>query len=234
MPGVCRRAGTGSMITGFNTDVEYEGRVFHVQTEDKGRANPVVESLVYSGGEIVDSLKTPYDELARSAEYSEDEVLRRMETQHQSVIRDITSGKYDPEGPKPFGYNIITNRSLDAVVLEFLSQQAGVGQIRLEMERHQVLVAGQRPSIAFRVLDAANENPVPGAHVVVKLISTQQRPRELFAGETDAEGRVTAEFEIPVTENAEAAIVCQAEASGTNSEIKQLIRKAAPDIEAAG
>ncbi len=43
------------MITGFNTDVEYEGRVFHVQTEDKGRTNPVVESLVYSGGEIVAS-----------------------------------------------------------------------------------------------------------------------------------------------------------------------------------
>ena len=41
------------MITGFNTDVEYDGRTFHVQTEDRGQRNPVVESLVYSGGEIV-------------------------------------------------------------------------------------------------------------------------------------------------------------------------------------
>jgi hypothetical protein len=59
------------MITGFNTDVAYEDRTFHVQTEDKGRTNPVVESLVYSGGEIVASRRASYAELAASARYSE-------------------------------------------------------------------------------------------------------------------------------------------------------------------
>ena len=38
------------MITGFNTDVKYKGTVFHVQTEDKGVANPIIESLIYKGG----------------------------------------------------------------------------------------------------------------------------------------------------------------------------------------
>jgi len=30
------------MITGFNSDIEYGGKVFHVQTEEKGLDNPVV------------------------------------------------------------------------------------------------------------------------------------------------------------------------------------------------
>src|ERR1700752_217149 len=118
------------MITGFNTDVEYEGRVFHVQTEDKGRDNPVVESLVYSGGEIVASRRASYAELARSESYSEAEVLKRMEAQHQVLIRDIRHGRFDPEGPRPFGSDIVSNRSLDEVILDFLAQEATVERIR--------------------------------------------------------------------------------------------------------
>jgi len=41
------------VITGFNTDIKHGERVFHVQTEDRGLTNPVIESLVYVGGEIL-------------------------------------------------------------------------------------------------------------------------------------------------------------------------------------
>src|SRR5262245_40784008 len=139
------------MITGFNTDVQYEGRVFHVQTEDKGLDNPVVESLVYTGGEIITSRKTAYTDLARSSEYSEAEVARRMESQHQAIIREILSGRFDPDGPKPFGYNIITNRALDEVVLDFLSREVGLEQIRLEMAEQQPYGEGEKTSLAQAV-----------------------------------------------------------------------------------
>ena len=39
------------MITGFNSDVKYRGLVYHVQTEDKGKVNPLIETLIYRGGE---------------------------------------------------------------------------------------------------------------------------------------------------------------------------------------
>src|SRR5262245_21768907 len=38
------------VITGYNTDVKHGGKVFHVQTEDKGAKNPIIETLVYVGG----------------------------------------------------------------------------------------------------------------------------------------------------------------------------------------
>ena len=108
------------MITGFNTDVDYDGRIFHVQTEDKGRDNPIIESLVYSRGEIVAARNTSYEDFNASEDYSEDEVMDRMERQHQALIRDILNGKFESEGPRPFGHNIISNRSLDEVVARFL------------------------------------------------------------------------------------------------------------------
>lgn len=214
------------MLTGFNTDVEYEGRVFHVQTEDKGLLNPVVESLVYAAGEIVGSQRSSYGDIAEPSLYSETELHRRMEAQHQAVIREVMSGRYDPEGPKPFGYNIITNRSLDEVVLDYLSRQSGSSRIRLEMEEQRTLEEGTQPTLRLRVVAEETESPVAGARVVVKLLTTRERPRELFSGATAADGRVEATIELPEDPDSMVAVLCQAQVGGDNAEIKQLVRKA--------
>lgn len=213
------------MITGFNTDVEYEGRVFHVQTEDKGRDNPVVESLVYSGGEIVASRRASYGELVRSPRYSEAEVLKRMESQHLALIRDIRNGRFDPDGPKPFGAHIISNRSFDEVVMDFLSQEVGVERIRLEIEGDGAIVEGSRPTLKLRVVAESSDRPVGGARVTVRLLSTQERAREVFCGETGPDGRLEASFEIPPLPGASAALLFQAEAAGNNAEIQQPVHR---------
>jgi hypothetical protein len=216
------------MITGFNTDVEYEARTFHVQTEDKGRANPVVESLVYSGGEIVANRRASYAELARSTEYSEAEVLRRMEAQHQALIRDIRNGRFDPDGPKPFGAQIVSNRSLDEVVMTFLLQEAAGERIRIDLEGSELLEEGARPLLRVRVLADASNRPVAGAHVAFKLISTLDRPLEMFSGETDVDGWLEANLDVPLLPGGNAAVLCQAEIGDSNAEIRRLVRKRAP------
>jgi hypothetical protein len=221
------------MITGFNTDVDYEGRVFHVQTEDKGLLNPVVESLVYTAGEIITSLKASYGDLLKSPEYTEAEVARRMESQHQAIIREIMSGRFDPEGPRPFGYNIVTNRSLDEVALDFLAREVGLEQIRLEMSEPMTFVEGSEPQLTLRVIAEASDRPVAGAKVTVKLISTREKPKEIFSGTSAQDGRVEASFEIPRMPGANTAILFQAEAAGNNAEIKQLVMKAGTSPAAA-
>ena len=221
------------MITGFNTDVDFEGRVFHVQTEDKGLDNPVVESLVYTAGEIITSRRASYGDLLRSPDYNDAELARRMESQHQAIIREILSGRFDPDGPRPFGYNIVTNRSLDEVVLEFLAREVGLEQIRLEMSEQLTFVEGTEPALNLRVIAEASDRPVAGAKVTVKLISTREKPKEIFAGTSGQDGRVEAKFQIPKVPGANTAILFQAEASGNNAEIKQLVMKSGvPQAEA--
>jgi hypothetical protein len=83
------------LITGFNTDVKHEEKVFHVQTEDRGVANPVVESLVYVGGEILLSKKSPYRELITGDRVDEKTLREMMDLQHRRVIEAIRRGRLD-------------------------------------------------------------------------------------------------------------------------------------------
>ena len=72
------------MITGFNTDVKYRGVVYHVQTEDKGTANPLIETLIYKGGEILGSRRLPYADLAKARD-DEATITRLMEVRVTSI-----------------------------------------------------------------------------------------------------------------------------------------------------
>ncbi|MEO6324266.1 MAG: hypothetical protein ABIT01_00435 [Thermoanaerobaculia bacterium] len=87
------------MITGFNTDIKHGEKVFHVQTEDRGTGNPVVESLVYVGGEILLSKKSPYPEHIKDSQVDEKAVKEMMDLQHRRIIEAIRRGRFD--GTKP-------------------------------------------------------------------------------------------------------------------------------------
>ena len=116
------------MITGFNTDIDFNGRVYHVQTEDRGLKNPIVESLVYTGGEIVTARKTSYAVLLESDEFTDECVQSRMESQHRDLIREVRNGSFDKDGLKPFGHGIVTNRTFDEVVADFLGANPELAQ----------------------------------------------------------------------------------------------------------
>jgi hypothetical protein len=86
------------VITGFNTDVKHKNRVFHIQTEDKGEANPYVESLVYVGGEILATKRTNYAEVVKGGR-DDHAVQDLMEQQHRTMIAAIQRGRFDgPNG----------------------------------------------------------------------------------------------------------------------------------------
>ena len=82
------------MISGFNTDVNHEGCVYHVQTEDRGKQNPFLESLVYIGGTIVAKKSTPYlEQLEQGA--SEETIAGLLKRQHQVIIAAIKAGRIE-------------------------------------------------------------------------------------------------------------------------------------------
>jgi len=83
------------VITGFNTDIKHDERVFHVQTEDRGVANPVVESLVYVGGEILLSKMSSYHDHVDSGKVDEKVVRELMDLQHRRIIEAIRRGRFD-------------------------------------------------------------------------------------------------------------------------------------------
>lgn len=80
------------MITGFNTDIEHDGVVYHVQTEDKGLESPLILSLVYVGGAILAAKRSRYEDLI-AAGFDEDVLSKRLKRQHQLICAAINAGR---------------------------------------------------------------------------------------------------------------------------------------------
>ena len=82
------------MITGFNTDVEFDGVVYHVQTEDKGLDTPIILSLVYAGGAILASKRSPYGDLVARG-FDEDVLAARLQRQHKLICAAVHAGRIE-------------------------------------------------------------------------------------------------------------------------------------------
>lgn len=83
------------MISGFNTDVECAGTVYHVQTEDKGPPARVIMSLVYDKGTILASKRVSYDDLAASGDLDEDVLAARVSRQHKLICAAVQAGRIE-------------------------------------------------------------------------------------------------------------------------------------------
>lgn len=187
------------MITGYNTDVKHDGKTFHVQTEDKGAKNPIIETLVYvSGGRIIASKQYSYAGLVAEGKCDDRTVSEILDSQHRQVIRWITGGRFDPGGPPPFGSTIISGRSFDEVVLDFIRSQEGAEPIEVVVAEEFRAVAGQAAPIKILVRSEVGSAPIPAAHVTVTLRPPGGAPVRLFASAAAADGTVAGKVKCPV------------------------------------
>ncbi len=137
------------MLTGYNTDFKFKGKVYHIQTEDGGANSPFITSLLYHGGAIIGTRKTSYADILR-ADILDEVVRELMMEQHKQVIRDFMQGKLEsgkpqqmaqptaaptptpakkePPLPPPVVAEIkeTGEKSLDEVILDFLAQEQKV------------------------------------------------------------------------------------------------------------
>ncbi len=81
------------MLVGYNTNVPYKGKLYHIQTEDNGLKNPVVITLLYYKGTILASKKFSYADIASSLDYKE-KVRELMKEQHKSMMKELIRGAH--------------------------------------------------------------------------------------------------------------------------------------------
>jgi hypothetical protein len=82
------------MITGYNANIRHGDRVFHVQTEDSGRAHPHVITLLYFEGTILASKRSDYSAIVDAPDLAS-QVRQLMESQHAAVVELLRLGEFD-------------------------------------------------------------------------------------------------------------------------------------------
>jgi hypothetical protein len=212
------------VVTGFNTDVEHDGRMYHVQTEDKGTSNPTIESLVYRGGEILAAVRSSYSDL-KTGGFDEAEIARRIEAQHNQVLADVRAGKFEVRKARVFGEGIITPRSFDEVVLEFLRGAQGDDPLVVSVVEPQGLTDRGLVPMVIEVRRARSGQGVEGADLRVRLLSTAGKARLLGQGRTGPDGQARIEVAIPEVGGGPAALLVQAQAGKDVAETRQAVMR---------
>jgi hypothetical protein len=86
---------TAPPLVGFNNNVRYRGRRFHIQTEDSGISRPhIITQLFADGGHVIKSLRTDYAEHLDQPDRPTI-VHRLMREQHLAMALDLRDGRLD-------------------------------------------------------------------------------------------------------------------------------------------
>jgi hypothetical protein len=234
------------VITGFNTDIKHNEKVYHIQTEDKGLQNPYIESLVYVGGEILASKKTSYAEQFKDGAVDEKWVASLMEQQHRTMIAAIKRGRFDgpadatkaaplpmpaptlaqpapPEASAPLAIN--EEKTLDQVIIDYLASEAESEHLELSLLSPVDFYAGVPVEVRVAAKRSLSQSPIPAAAIEVKVISTVEAPRVIFKGKTAGDGTAIVRCTIPIFREGTAAVIISAQSPIGNDEVKQLVKR---------
>lgn len=190
------------VITGFNTDIEHGGVVYHVQTEDKGLASPLILSLVYSGGEVLASKRSPYQDLI-AAGFDEEVLIQRLKQQHRLICAAITAGRIDdlkrmgarPESEKkvaapPTQAQEVNGQIIVETSSERVSVDAEASFSSLASELEALPKSQQRSDAkesAYTVYDPRRKSPMGAPEQSQSgLVLTILNEREYYSGESFA------------------------------------------------
>jgi len=241
------------VITGYNTDVEHNGVVYHVQTEDKGLQTPVILSLVYTGGAILASKRSPYDDLIASG-FEEKALIERLERQHKLICAAVHAGRIEElrrmseRAPSQESAGGAPNPSQDGEekkeTIAPVNTPAAEASAVLPSERFSIseetdeplmvnildekqLHPGESVTLRIEVTKRTESGRAPAvkANITMKVLGSTFQPSSTYST-TDSSGRSAISITLPAFKTGRAAILIRAEADGEVAELRRIIHPA--------
>ena len=194
------------MSSGFNSDVKVGEQVFHVQTEDRGPARPILDTAVYQNGRVVLRRTSNYQAFAASSEFSPEGLRERVELQHRETMEDLRAGRLDEE------INAARNKAAAPTI-----------QVKL-LNPGSWLSAGT-VSLDVEAIGRADNQPVANVQVNAEIEGAAQPARH--SATTDAQGRAQIQFPLPLLGQGDLALVIQAKHENSQDEIRFAMRSRA-------
>ncbi len=165
------------MIFGFNTDLRVGPTVFHVQTEDRGLQNPVIDTTVYCKGRIVHRRVSGYNDLIPSLEFAPHRLRERLEIQHRAIIEELRSGSLKVDEPAG------------------ASRPTPIEGIHVQLTNPASWLSAGTATLKLEVKTRADGGPAAGAQVEV-IVSGGPESKS-FSGRTDRSGLAELSFPLP-------------------------------------
>jgi hypothetical protein len=199
------------MIFGHNTNVNVDGTVYHVQTEDHGAAHALIDTTVYCRGRVLHRRTNNYFDLLPVNADREGALKERLDKQHRSVLEEIRTGVLQLKPPPA-------------------PAAPGPSTLALELVNATSWLVGKRATLQIAVRHKENGGGVAGAQVAAK-IDGAATPGE-FKTKTGKDGQARLEFDMPRLTGAEPALVIEARDGAAKAHLRFQLR-AKPSVRQA-
>ena len=209
------------MLFGHNTNVKVREITYHVQTEDRGAANALIDTTVYFHGRVLHRRTNNYFDLLPLNAKSEPALKQRLDEQHRAVVEELRTGALHLPLPRE------TKSPADANV----SNAASVPKVlTLVLINSRTWLAGKRATLDVSVQNRESGEAVNHARIVARVEGAADSKE--FKTETGIDGRAQLEFDMPRVSGAEPALVIEAMHGDAKGHLRFQLR-ARPKVPAA-
>jgi hypothetical protein len=196
------------MLFGHNSNVLLGTDTVHVQTEDHGASQALIDTTVHWKGRVLYRRTNNYLDLLPLDTATEAALKQRLDEQHRAVIEEIRSGVLKlvlEASPLPLAAKVMAMPSL----------------LKVELANAKNWLVGKQATLELLVRDAAG-NAVAGASTKARVEGATDSPE--FLAETASDGTATIAFEMPRLSAAEAALVIEAASGNTKGQLRFQLR----------
>lgn len=192
------------MRFGHNSNVKAGETTYHVQTEDCGTTNALIDTTVYFHGRVLHRRTNNYFDLLPLDAERQQALKLRIDEQHRTVVEQIQSGALSlalPAEERPAAASPQAALSHTSAVIPPASA------LKLELLNPRTWLTGKRALLQIAVHHHPG-NSAGGAVVTINVDGAVAPAK--FSTVTDGSGYAQLEFEMPRLSNAEAALVVEA------------------------
>jgi len=186
------------MLFGHNSNVKAGDTTYHVQTEDRGASNALIDTTVYFRGRVLHRRTNNYFDLLPLNPDHEQALKVRLDEQHRTVVEEIRTGALHLALPQDDKSASQTPAALPAQASQVLL---------LELINAKTWLSGKRALLQVAVRNQTNR-AVEGAQVTVRVDGAAEISE--YSAETGPFGNAQFEFDMPRLAGAEPALVIEA------------------------
>ncbi|MGB2620846.1 MAG: hypothetical protein WAN25_00745, partial [Candidatus Acidiferrum sp.] len=150
------------MLFGHNSDVKVGEFVYHVQTEDRGTANALIDTTVYCRGRVLHRRTHNYFDLLPLDPVREESLKTRIDEQHRSVADEIRTGALHLAPPPLLVQEGAAKKNPGSAPH---AHTPPAPQLALELVNAKTWLAGKRANLHVAVRHGQNGAGVAGALV---------------------------------------------------------------------
>ena len=198
------------MLFGHNSNVKAGDITYHVQTEDRGATNALIDTTMYFYGHVLHRRTNNYFDLLPLSPGSEQALKLRLDEQHRTVIEELRTGALHlalPHGDQLAGAP---------------GAACAPNILLLELLNAKNWLTGKRAALHVCVRSKENGQGVQHARVSARIDGAAEA--QAFTSKTGSDGCAQLAFEMPRLAGPEPALVIEASDGKATGQLRFQLR----------